>query len=324
MPSMGIVERSDKVLWYSSSDITSYMTLVKYAISFAQNIRDGRLEEIGHIPYVGVELDHLESHVMFVKTMSFQEKKDEIVLHFCLDYAESELREKQAAMQLLDLFIEKLLERVKIKGKFLEKLEEGNEEFTATCDDAYREIMGTRDLMRAVETGLLLDTPSTHQKTMSLLFSAVAVQGLPIASKFYEDMASHFRITMSPDEDAHSVLENLISAQLSTLSYESTIQGTSCTYLSLKFTDFFSFTERHLTVNFFPVTDVGRKILQQDDFSFIIMNEGDPDLAHVFQMSVTPLFSQTGLFNERFSGNVAKYAAVKALLDHFPKTLNSS
>lgn len=320
---MGILERGDKVLWSSSIEITRYLTLVKYAISFAQNVRDGRLDEIGHIPYQGV--DHLENHVMFVRTKSFQDKKKEIVLHFCLDYTESELQNKASAMQVLDLFIEKMLDRVKIKGKLLEKIEESPDEFTAISDEVYREVMGTRQLMSEIETGFMLDTPDTRQKSMNLLFSAVAVQGLPIASKFYEDMAAHFRITISEPEDANSVLENLISAQLSTLSYESTVQGTSCTYISLRFTDFFTFSERQLTVNFFPVTnDTNRKILLQDDFSFIVMNEGDPDLAHVFQISVAPLFAQTGLFNEKFSGNVLKYAAVKSLLGRFPKTLHGN
>ncbi len=188
----------------------------------------------------------------------------------------------------------------------------------------HREVMGTRQLMAEIETGFMFEAEDRREKTMKLLFSAVAVQGLPIASNFYEDMVSHFRITVTEPEDAHSILENLISAQLSTLSYESTIQGTSCTYLSLKFTDFFSFTERQLTVNFFPVNDTGRKILLQDDFSFIVMNEGDPDLARVFQMSVSPLFAQTGLFNEKFSGNVTKYTAVKELLNRFPKTLHGT
>lgn len=319
---MGILEHGDNILWSSSIEITHYLLLVKYAISFAQNIRDGRLDEIGHIPYQGV--DHIENHIMFVRTKSFQDKKDEIVLNFCLDYVESELRDKAVAMQLLDLFIDKMLDRVKIKGKLIEKISESPAEFESIGDDVYREVMGTRQLMAEIETGFMLEEPDRREKSMKLLFSAVSVQGLPIASHFYEDMVSHFRITVAEPEDAHSILENLISAQLSTLSYESTIQGTSCTHLSFKFTDFLSFTERQLTINFFPVNDTGRKILLQDDFSFIIMNEGDPDLAHIFQMSVTPLFAQTGLFNEKFSGNVTKYTAVKSLLDRFPKTLHSS
>ncbi|NMC07620.1 MAG: hypothetical protein GYA24_20570 [Candidatus Lokiarchaeota archaeon] len=323
MPSIGILEKGDNILWSSSMEIQRYLLLVKYAISFAQNVRDGRLDEIGHIPYQGV--DHLENHVMFIRTRAFQDKKDEIVLHFCLDYAESELRDKSSAMQLLDLFIDKILERVKIKGKFIEKISEDPAEFENTCDDAYREAMGTGQLMAEIETGLMLDGLDQRQKSMKLLFSAVSVQGLPIASNFYENMVSHFRITVAETEDAHSVLESLISAQLSTLSYESTVQGTSCTYLSFKFTDFFSFTERQLTVNFFPVTnDLDRKILFQDDFSFIIMSEGDAELAHVFQMSVTPLFAQTGLFNEKFSGNLTKYGAVKSLLMRFPRSLQGS
>nr|MDO8086934.1 hypothetical protein [Candidatus Sigynarchaeum springense] len=319
MASIGIIERSDNILWSSSIEITHYLLLVKYAISFAQNVRDGRLEEIGHIPYQGV--DRLENHVMFVRTKSFYDKQ-EIVLHFCADYVESELQDKASAMQLLDLFIDKLLERVKINGKLIEKIAENPAEFESISDDIYREVMNTQQLMAEVETGFMLAESGTSGKTIKLLFSAVAVQGLPIASNFYEDIVSHFRLTVDNTEDAQSVLENLISAQLSTLSYESTVQGTSCTHLSFKFTDFFSFTERRLTVNFFPVNDTGRKILLHDDFSFIVMSEGDPDLAHVFQASISPLFAQTGLFKEKFSGEVSKYTTVKTLLESFPKTLS--
>ncbi|MEX2718211.1 MAG: hypothetical protein Q6370_018095 [Candidatus Sigynarchaeota archaeon] len=292
---------------------------MKYAISFAQNVRDGRLEEIGHIPYRGV--DRLENHVMFVRTKTFYDKK-EIILHFCLDYIESELRDNASAMQLLDLFIDKICERVKINSKLIEKIAENPAEFESISDDIYREVMATQQLMAEVETELMIDESGSSQKSMKLLFSAVAVQGLPIASSFYEDIVSHFRITVADTEDARSVLENLISAQLSTLSFESTIQGTSCTYLSFKFTDFFSFTERRLIVNFFPINDTGRKILFQDDFSFIVMSEGDPELAHIFQASISPLFAQTGLFKEKFSGEVSKYTTVKTLLERFPKTLN--
>ena len=111
--------------------------------------------------------------------------------------------------------------------------------------------------------------------------------------------------------------------QLSTMSYESTMQGTSVMYMSFKFTDM-SFIEHQFTVNFFPITEeYARRTLKPDDFCFIIINEGDPELAHVFQMSVSPLISQTGLFNEKFSGNVAVYGAVKNLLERFPKTLTS-
>lgn len=326
MPTLGITDNKDHMLWFSSSEITRYMILVKYATSFAQNIRDGRLEEISHIPFLqnAQSVEHLENHVMFVKTKVFSEKKDEIIINFCLDYAESELKSRPLAHQLLDLFIDMVLDKIKIKSKLIDKIDEGqDDEFTSTCDNIFREVIATHELMEQVETGFFLDAPENKVRYMNLLFAAISVQGLPIAARFYEDMTSHFRINVTKSDDKNSVLENLISAQLSTLSYESAVNGTSCMYISMKFTDFMTFTERQLTVNFFPITDENRRNLQADDFTFIIMNEGDPELAYVFQMSVSPLISQTGLFNEKFSGNVTKYGALKALLKQFPKKLSS-
>ncbi|HME52354.1 MAG TPA: hypothetical protein VKM55_09065 [Candidatus Lokiarchaeia archaeon] len=325
MPALGITDNKDHVLWFSSSEISRYMILVKYATSFAQNIRDGRLEEIGHVPFLqnAQAVDQLENHVMFVKTKVFSEKKDELVIHFCLDYPESELKSRPLANQLLDLFIDKVLDKVKIKSKLIEKIDGQDDEFTSTCDNIFREVMTTHKLMEQVETGFLLDAPDAKVKSMILLFAAISVQGLPIAAEFYEDMTSHFRVNVTKSDNKSSILENLISAQLSTLGYESAVQGTSCMYLSLKFTDFMTFRERQLTVNFFPITDENRRIMQADDFTFIIMNEGDPELAHVFQMSMSPLISQTGLFNEKFSGNVMKYDAVKHILDQFPREYKS-
>jgi hypothetical protein len=111
MPSIGILEKTDTVLWYSSEDIVRYMTLLKYAISFAQNVRDGRLEEIGHTPFQGV--DRLEKHFLFVKTQALEGKKS-IVLNFCFDFSESELKSKSWAKHIVKIFVEMFLDRVKV------------------------------------------------------------------------------------------------------------------------------------------------------------------------------------------------------------------
>lgn len=324
MPIIGILDnQSDNVLYFSSTDIAHYMELIKHAISFATNIRDGRLEEISHTPYMqhGSPLDTRETHVMLVTTRSFMSKNNEIVLHFCMDYLTSEL-DKDIARQLLDVFIEGFQERVKIKGKFLEKLKDSNDEFLSTCDELYHDTMVRLDLMTSQEVDFLLDVQDQERCVMNLLFSSISVQGLPVVAKFYDNMVAHFRVNVSGSEDPNFVLENLISAQLSTLFYQSLLQGTSCNYIVLRFTDFISFTERILTVNFFPISnDDGQRVMKQDDFAFIIMSEGDPEMVTMFQSSVTPMLAATGLLSEKFNGNVTKYASLASLLEKFPRSL---
>nr|MDO8116176.1 hypothetical protein [Candidatus Sigynarchaeota archaeon] len=147
MPTIGILERYDNVIYYSSNEIARYMTLVKYAVSFAKNIRDGRLYEINHTPFIqnATIMEDAEEHNMFVKVRTIT-GKEEIVLHFCLDYADSELQEKELGQHLLDFFIDKFFDKVKIRGKFLEKLEDNKEDFTKTCDEVFNETMVGFDL----------------------------------------------------------------------------------------------------------------------------------------------------------------------------------
>nr|MDO8119448.1 hypothetical protein [Candidatus Sigynarchaeota archaeon] len=167
------------------------------------------------------------------------------------------------------------------------------------------------------DAGFLLDNLETDEQRLKLLFSTISVQGLPIVAKFYSDMMSHFRFHAADGEDPNIILENLISAQLSTLSYQSLIQGTNCNHILMRFSDFSTFQEREITINFFPINET-RSL---DGFYFIIMAEGDPHLASIFLKSVSPLIAQTGLLNERFTGNVSKYAGLRSLIESFPRSL---
>jgi hypothetical protein len=316
MPSIGILEKTDTVLWYSSQDIVRYMTLLKYAISFAQNVRDGRLEEVGHTPFQGV--DRLEKHFLFVKTQVLEGKKS-IVLNFCFDFSESELKSKSWAKHIVKIFVEMFLDRVKVRGNFVEKVHGKQVEFATICDDIFNQTMVGSNLI--LDDDLLLDPPQAKNKTIVLKFSAIAIQGIPIAAKFYENMAKHFKMTISKSDDTRAVLENLILAQLSTLLFQSLEKGTACNHLIIKFTDFSSFIERNLTINFLPILQGEAAIPGPDDYSLITICEGDPELAFLFQRSVSPLVSETGLLKEKFNGNVARYKSLTDLLGQFPRTL---
>ncbi len=318
MPTIGILERFDNVIYYSSNEIARYMTLVKYAVSFAKNIRDGRLYEINHTPFIqnAAIADDPEEHYMFVAARTIT-GKEEIILHFCLDYAASELHEKELGQNLLDFFIDKFFEKVKIRGKFIEKLEENKESFTQVCDEVFNETMVGYDLFTHEDAGFLLDNLDSDEHKLKLLFATISVQGLPIVAKFYSEMLDHFRFHSSEGEDAHAILENLISAQLSTLSYQSLIQGTNCNHILMRFSDFTTFEEREITINFFPINEDKN----QEGFYFITMAEGDPELAGIFLRSVSPLIAQTGLLEEKFTGNVSKYQSLRSLMESFPRRL---
>ena len=324
MLTLGILESTtDNVLWYSSSNINRYMTLLKYAVSFASNIKDGRLEEISHTPGIidDQKVDNPDRHIMFIKTQVYMEKNYEMMIHFCMDIAEHEISNKTLARGVLELFIEKFFDRVKLRKGFLEKVEKKNDEFTSICDRLFNEAVTSFELMTDDDVGFLLDHTDDGPKQMDLLFSAVSTQGLPIAANFYDEILTHFKLKVGDEENAESVLENLISAQLSTLLYQSLIQGTCCNYLLMKFTDIANFNERELAVNFIPVSKNGKTSMNIEDFAFIAMAEGDPEVVHVFQRSVTPMLADTNLLNEKFTGNVAKYKEIKRILETFPRTL---
>jgi hypothetical protein len=314
------LEKTDTVLWYSSQDIVRYMTLLKYAISFAENVRDGRLEEIAHTPFQGV--DRLEKHSLYVQTQVFVEKKEEIVLNFCFDFSESELKSKTCGHQLVESFVEKFLDRVKVNKNFVDKVRRKQAEFKTICDEIFKETIVAFELMRDADADFLLDPLQDKNNSILLKFAAIVVQGIPIAAKFYSKMAAHFKMTVSKSDDANAVLENLIPPQLSILLFQSLVQGTACNHLIIKFTDISSFTERDLTINFLPIFEGDTMpIPGPGDFSLITICEGDPELAYLFQRAVSPLMSETGLLKEKFDGNVARYKLLTDLLGRFPRTL---
>ncbi|MFX0100612.1 MAG: hypothetical protein ACFFCS_13640 [Candidatus Hodarchaeota archaeon] len=328
MVSIGILESSENILWFSSSTMIDYRNLINHACSFALNIQDGRLEGISHTPFKenSMYLDEIEPHHLLVVTKTMMDKKEEIILYFCLDYAESEMKNKELAQKLLDLFVDKFFEKfvydLRHTSRFLENIKKNNEEFTRMCDEIFKEVIMCYDLFTAEGIDFLINPKENESKELILLFAAVSVQGLPITAKFFDSITSNFKVSIKEEDNTKDILENLISAQLSALSYQALVQGTMCNNVQIKFTDFASMNERNLTVSFFPISENIEELLNADDFSFIMMSEGDPNLARFFSRTVTPMFLQTGLLSEKFTGNVVKYKSLDAILSTFPKKMN--
>ncbi|MHA1793225.1 MAG: hypothetical protein ACTSVI_11310 [Promethearchaeota archaeon] len=326
MPTFGILESSNNILWYSSNEITRYMNLINFAISFASNLNDGRLEEIAHTPFLihSQEVKNTEKNFLMIKSKEIIDKKEQIYINFAINFTESEIENHEHAHLLLDLFIEKFFDRIKISSKYLKKIQQkGNSALTESCDDIYKEIMLSYDLICSEDVKFLTSTQKSEKNMIKMLFSCISVQGLPIASNFYEDVRSYFRFKASNEENKEFVLENLISAQLSTLLFQSLIQGTVCNYILLKFTNFQTFEEEHLAINFFSLKEPSENhSFDKDDFYFITMCEGNPELGFIFQRSVTPLILQTGLLKQKFNGNVSQYKSLNSLLEQFPKELS--
>ncbi|MHA1680746.1 MAG: hypothetical protein ACTSUE_07045 [Promethearchaeota archaeon] len=318
------------------------MSLIKFAISFAQNIIDGRLDAICHTPFIvnSQEVENPEEHFLIIQTKTFQERKEDITINFCIDYTESDIPNRSIAEGLLDLFVEKFLDRIKIKSKIIRKIEQDNESFMETCDEIFQETIKSLDLMSGDFASFLLQDDDDQERKMKLLFSSISVQGLPVATKFYSDMSSHFRFTTMDEEemDTNTVLENLISAQLSTLLFQSLVHGTNCNYIIIHFSDLVTLSQRTIAINFFPVsssvdegdqttgdgeqtTGESHNMIDKEGFFFIIMSEGDPSVVKLFQRSISPLITDTGLLAEKFNGNVTRYHSLETILNNFPRNL---
>ncbi|MBD3187067.1 hypothetical protein GF325_09585 [Candidatus Bathyarchaeota archaeon] len=327
MPTFGILEGNETVLWFSSREIDSYMSLIKFALSFARNIRDGRLDAICHTPFRihEQEVNHSEEHRLLLKSKTFEDKRESITLHFCMDYPTSEIQDKSIAGSLLELFIEKFIDAMKVKRKVLDKIMADPTDFTAKCDEIFSETMMSYNLISEDAASFLVNAPQERSKKMDLLFSCISVQGLPVATMFYQDLSSHFRFTAMEEDEKDTILENLISAQLSTLLFQSLEKGTTCNYMLIRFSDFVSFTERNISINFFPIKSINSTEttpLTPDKFFFIVMSEGDPGLVKLFQSSISPLLAETGLLSEKFNGNVNRYRSLVKILEKFPRELH--
>ncbi|MHA1716690.1 MAG: hypothetical protein ACTSXP_13690, partial [Promethearchaeota archaeon] len=223
--------------------------------------------------------------------------------------------------EILEIFIEKFIDRVRIRKKLIEKINKNPKEFIRVCDEIFEDTMDNYELYQVDEMDFLLSAKEKQIRNLKLIFSAISAQGIPIGGIFYENIESHFRFTITDGEDSEMVLANLISAQLTTLIYSALKEGTFCNYITLNFIDFDSFNERKIQVNFLPLTNDNNKIFNEDNFIFIIISEGDLKTAMFFQNSVAPILIETGLFKDKFTGNMATYEDIKKILLSFPRTL---
>lgn len=324
----------DEVLYASDPDIFPILDLSKFSISFSKNlVRDAELSEVMHEPSMSLQQGdvkqqytdtklHLitQEHVLF----KFITNDAGETVAICVTYPSNDdlrileiatLTPEQLRAQA-NAFIEALAKR------FVEATRFSSVElhsFTQAQKLEFYQIMASvfEEATQASQVILKddyasLDPPSSDRSgTCTFLFASAMNGGVPCASRFFENMDGFFRVRIDAGSDARSILENLISAQLSTIITTSlSVAKTMIRSVELQVKG--SMREGMLYITFYPI---------KNNYSLVIIAKGSPGTLRFFTEATASILANLPALDGRFTGDVGVYEQVAQVLKEIPPSI---
>jgi hypothetical protein len=331
----GILFKND-VLYSSDSCIRSVLDLARFSIAFASNlVRDSQLVEITHEPTLMSELKNLlaqkgkqllisREHVLF----KFFTNSGGDTIAICTTYPSSD---DLKSLGIADLTMDQLAAQSRI---FMETL---GKRFTEVVDvdsitqlrpdlqdfESVSERLELNKIMsllydEAVQASQVIfqddharldkDEASRPKKTCTLLFTSVMNGSLPVASRFFRKLEGLFKVNLDALSDSGAVIENLISAQMSTIVTSSiSIAKTMIRQVEIKVAG--DMQEETLYITFFPI---------KNEFSLVMMAIGDPTTLRFLTEATARTLEGVDVLDERFTGNLEGFEVVNNILHSIP------
>lgn len=293
LASFGILFKDD-VFYASDLDIRPILHLAKFSVSFAQNlVRDSELSEFTHEPSMVLQQGEekrsraegklnmiTREHVLF----KFLTNKAGETIAICTTYPSNEDLKN---LDIVDMtpeqlkaqaraFLDALAEHVVgafdfdniVLGKYTQEQILGLHQTMYDLNDEIAQ--ASQVIFRDMHAQLERETPETN---CTLLFASVMHVSVPCASRFFENMEGFFKVRIDSDAaSVSSIIENLISAQLSTIVTSSlSIAKTMIRAVELKIRG--TTREENLHITFYPI---------KNNYSLALIAKGNPETLRFF------------------------------------------
>lgn len=166
-------------------------------------------------------------------------------------------------------------------------------------------------IFRDMHAQLERETPETN---CTLLFASVMHVSVPCASRFFENMEGFFKVRIDSDAaSVSSIIENLISAQLSTIVTSSlSIAKTMIRAVELKIRG--TTREENLHITFYPI---------KNNYSLALIAKGNPETLRFFTEAQANILSNLEALDEKFIGDLTCFDSVLQALQAIPPSIES-
>jgi hypothetical protein len=326
----------DNVLYASDLDIRPVLDLARFSISFAKNlVRDAYLVEIVHEPSMmlqqgEVSRAHAEGklslitreHVLFkfltndagetVAICATYPSNDDLKVLDIADLTPEQLTAQAKAF--IDAFSRRFID---VTGFKTINLAANNQEHMLQLYSAmatlYEETLQASQVIFKDDYASVGQDSLADQKKCTFLFAAAMNGSVPCASRFFENMEGFFKIRMDSSADASSIIENLISAQLSTIVTTSlSVARTMIRSVELKIKGAVRDDTLHIT--FFPI---------KNNFTLVFISKGSPTTLRFFTEATASMLANVDVLSYRFTGDLSQFGQVSQVLKNIPPTIDS-
>jgi len=332
--SFGILFKDD-VLYASDLDLRPIFDLAKFSMSFAQNlVRDSQLAEFIHEPSMVLQQGDIKraraegklnlitrEHVLFKNLTNTAGE----VITICTTYPSNEdLKNldivdmtpeqlKAQARAFLDALAERVSSAIDFENIYLEKYTQeqilGIHQVMYDLNDEIAQ--ASQVILRDMHAQIEREAPETE---CSFLFASVMHSSVPCASRFFENMESFFKVRIdSGTTSVSSIIENLISAQLSTIITTSlSIAKTMIREVELKIKG--ATHDETLHITFYPI---------KNNYSLVLIAKGNPETLRFFTEAQANIFSNLDTLDENFTGELSCFDSTLQILQYIPDEIKS-
>jgi len=328
----------ENVLFSSDPDLRPVLDLAKFSISFASNLlRDSQLVEIVHKPISSLQHESqdglqddgaaeviLREHVLF----KFLTNQAGETLAICATYPSEEdlkvldiasLTSNQLVAQekaFIDTIARRFTELVDLDS--LSQLRPDLQDFDSMSrllqlhqlmNEFHREILQASQVIFKDDHADVESVASHPMRACAFLFASVMHGSVPCASRFFKNLGGFFKMKISAgSQNADSIIENLISAQLSTIVTTAlSLAKTMIRQVDLQINDSVSAESLHIT--FYPV---------KNEYTIVFIAKGDPTALRYFTETTARNLANVQVLDERFTGNMEYFEPIVQFLNTLP------
>ncbi len=326
----------DNVLYTSDPDIRPILDLAKFSISFAKNlVRDAELSELVHEPSMALQQGdvkkmpaegklHLitQEHVFF----KFITNTAGETVAICVTYPSSDdlkvldiatLTIDQLMSQanaFVDIFAKRFVEVVNFTDITLATFTQAQKlELYQTMTDLFEEVVQASQVILKDDYASLDPPTSNLASDCTFLFASAMYGSVPCATRFFENMDGFFRVRIDAGSDAPSIIENLISAQLSTIVTTSlSVAKTMMRSVELQIKG--AVREGVIHITFYPI---------KNNYSLVFIAKGNPGTLRFFTEATANILASLPALDARFTGDLGCFEQVSQILKNIPPTIES-
>jgi hypothetical protein len=326
----------DNVLYTSDPDIRPILDLAKFSISFAKNlVRDAELAELVHEPSMALQQGDVkkmntesklllitQEHVLFkfitntagetIAICAIYPSTDDLQT---LDIATLTIDQlTNQANAFINIFAKRFIDAVNFMDITLASYTQAQKlELYQVMTDLFEEVMQASQVILKDDYASLDPPRSSQSGDCAFLFASAMYGSVPCATRFFENMDGFFRVRIDAGSDAPSIIENLISAQLSTIVTTSlSVARTMMRSVELQIKG--AVREDVIHITFYPI---------KNNYSLVFIAKGSPATLRFFTEATANILANLPALDARFTGDLGCFEQVIQVLKNIPPTIES-